>query len=141
MTTLTLIDKAFYLKKCIPFHSLNLNLLLAIADKFSISHYKANETIFDCGTEGNRLFFIYSGQVSVTSPNFSTEYTLKDLDFFGEESIFNHHPRGYRVITQTETKLLTLSRTHLYAILLECPSVSIGFLQNYAATIDFRLHK
>jgi CRP/FNR family transcriptional regulator, cyclic AMP receptor protein len=138
MKNLTLIDKAFFLKRSIVFNTLDLDLLLAIADKVLLIAYHPGEYIFSLEEHANRMYFIISGEVAIYTQNHQLIARLGSGDFFGEESLFNDQPRGYSAFCSTETNLLTLSRTNLYTIISECPSVALGFLKSYTAELTFR---
>lgn len=138
MKRLTLIDKAFLLKRTIPFSALDLDLLLTIADKLGLVMFDPGDYIFFEEEEANRMYFIVKGQVHIQGAQKKHLYTLESGDFFGEESLFNNKPRGYSAFTPIETYVLTLSRTNLYAIISECPSVAVGFLQVYASAFSLR---
>lgn len=131
MKRLTLIDKAFFLKKTPLFQSLDLDLLLPIADKLALQTYDANEKVFHTGEEGSRMYFLLKGTIQLYDLNNQLLYKIEESGFFGEEAIFNEKKRGYTALTQEECVLLTLSRTHLLTIISECPSVAISFLQIY----------
>ena len=138
MKALTLIDKAFLLKRTAIFSALDLDLLLTIADKLGLVVAEPGEVIFFAGEEANRMYFIVKGQVEIRAKAQQVIDTLEPGDFFGEESLFNNKPRGYEAFTPVETHVLTLSRTNLYTIISECPSVAVGFLQVYTAALHFR---
>jgi CRP/FNR family cyclic AMP-dependent transcriptional regulator len=138
MKRLTLIDKAFLLKNTILFGALDLDLLLAIADKLGVVKLDPGDHIFLAHEEANRMYFIIKGQVDIRSPESQPICSLGVGDFFGEESLFNDKPRAYEAFSPTETYLLTLSRTNLYTIISECPAVAIGFLQVYTSAVTFR---
>lgn len=138
MKRLTLIDKAFLLKKTALFSSLDLDLLLTIADKLNAVAYDAGENIFVVNEEANRLYLIYKGEVEIRDKEHRPLSKLTATDFFGEESLFNDRLRGYEAISQTDTQLMTLSRTNLFTIISECPSVAVSFLQIYTSALDFR---
>jgi CRP/FNR family transcriptional regulator, cyclic AMP receptor protein len=138
MKALTLIDKAFLLKRTPLFSALDLDLLLTIADKLGFVTYEANDDIFVANEEANRMYFIVKGHVEIRNPSKQPICRLHNGDFFGEESLFNDKPRGYIAHTLAETHLLTLSRTNLYTIISECPSVAVGFLQVYTSNMSFR---
>lgn len=138
MKRLTLIDKAFLLKRTPLFGALDLDLLLSIADKLGVATFDEDDFVFFANEEANRMYFIVKGQVAIRSSSSTQICTLKDTDFFGEESLFNSKPRGYEALCLTDTTLLTLSRTNLYSIISECPSVAVGFLQVYASAVQFR---
>ena len=141
MKHLTLIDKAFLLKRTAPFATLDLDLLLTIANKLGLVIFDPDDDIFVIGEEANRMYFIVKGQVEIQDINRQTLYTLGTGDFFGEEALFNNKPRGYAAFAPIETHVLTLSRTNLYTIISECPSVAVGFLQVYAAHFPLRPFK
>lgn len=138
MKRLTLIDKAFLLKRTPLFSALDLDLLLTIADKLGYVLFDPGDYIFVVEEEANRMYFIVKGQVKIQSANKEVICTLGNGDFFGEESLFNNKPRAYAAFTSVETKVLTLSRTNLYTIISECPSVAVGFLQVYTSVLQFR---
>lgn len=140
MKPLTLIDKAFLLKRTILFGSLDLDLLLAIADKLPVVKFDPNDFIFVANEEANRMYFIIKGQVEIRASNQLIE-TLRAGDFFGEESLFNDKPRAYEAFAPIEIYVMTLSRTNLYAIISECPSVAVGFLRVYTSAVTFRPFK
>lgn len=137
MKRLTLIDKAFFLKKTPLFSSLDLDLLLTIADKLSLIVFEDKEDIFVLDEDANRMYFIVKGEVEIILNNRSLGM-LQTGDFFGEESLFNNKPRSYTAKAKNKTHVMTLSRTNLYTIISECPSVAVGFLQVYASNMDFR---
>lgn len=138
MKHLTLIDKAFLLKRSPLFSSLDLNLLLAIADKLGAIAFKKGHDIFVMREEAHRLYFILQGKITILSADNHSICTLEQGEFFGEESLFNHQPRGYTARAETDVQLLFLSRTNLYSIIQECPAVALGFLQVYTQAMNFR---
>lgn len=138
MSKITLIDKAFFLKRTPLFNGLDLDLLLAIADKLQVATFEKGETVFAINEEAFRMYFIVKGSVEIRDARRNVLATLKREEFFGDESLFNDKGRAYEVFCKTETTLLTLSRTNLLAIISECPSVAVGLLQAYASLATFR---
>lgn len=138
MTKLTLIDRAFLLKKTPLFSALDLDLVLAIADKWQVMSFDPDTTIFGINEEAYRLYFIVQGTVEVRSSESKIITLLKPEEFFGEEALFSDKPRAYEAISKTEAVLLALSRTNLFTVISECPSVAVGLLQAYAAVTPFR---
>lgn len=141
MKPLTLIDKALLLKRTPLFSSLSLDLLLSISDRLTLIAFQNNDCIFLANEEANRLYFIVNGTVEIHSPEGAAIATLGNGDFFGEESLFNHQPRAYSAYTPIQTEVLTLSKTNLYSIISECPSVALGFLHVYALSFPNRFLK
>jgi CRP/FNR family transcriptional regulator, cyclic AMP receptor protein len=126
------IEKAFFLKKLKLFAELDLEILLSIAEKLHEDDYDKSETIFSRGQVANRIYFIAKGEVEIEGKR------LKELDYFGDESLFNDRPRDYAAIARTDALLLTLSRSHLLSIISECPSVAIALLQAYSQQLSSR---
>lgn len=138
MKPLTLIDKAFLLKKNILFTSLDIDLLLTIGDKMEVEEYKKGAKIFEIGQDGNRLYIIVEGIILIKNQQQTTLAELTSLDTFGDEAVLSEKPRAYDAVCHTDTLLLTLSQSHLLAILAECPSVSAALLEAYASVTKFR---
>ncbi len=138
MKPLSLIEKAFFLKKVKPFSELDLDLLLAIAEKLYYDEYDANERVFSHGQAANRMYLIVRGSVEIDDAKMRPLYQIGNGDFFGDESLFNEQPRSYGAICKTDTELLTVSRSHLLSIISECPSVAVSLLQCYAQQLPCR---
>jgi CRP/FNR family transcriptional regulator, cyclic AMP receptor protein len=145
MTELTLIEKAFFLKKTKLFSELDLDLVLAIADKAELRTVEDKELVFASNQDAHCLYVLVSGKVAiiddVTSDEPQTIATIQPLDFFGDESLFNREPRGYTAEARGSTELLLISRSHLTEIMLECPQVALALIRAYAALTAFRARK
>lgn len=133
----SLIEKAFFLKKSKLFSPLDLEILLAIAEKLYEDDYDKNETVFAPGQVANRVYIIYTGSVDISLGDIKLK-KLTTGDFFGDESLFNDQSRGYTAICNQDTLLLTLSRSHLLSIITECPSVAVTLLQYYSQKLPCR---
>lgn len=137
MKQINLIDKTFLLKKSYLFGNLDLDLLLTISDKMESVFYKKGITCLKVGGVANKMYLITEGTVIIKD----RKEGLVEIgvgDFFGDEAIFNERPRAYEVICATDVSLLALSRSHLFSIISECPSVAINLLKVYTSPIDFR---
>lgn len=134
----SLIEKAFFLKKIPLFNELELELLLAIAEKLHEDDYDADEKIFGFGQVANRLYFIVRGTVKIFDEKSRLLAELNNDQYFGDESLFNERARAYSAICKTDTLLLSLSRSHLLSIISECPSVAISLLQLYSGQLQCR---
>ncbi len=136
----SLIEKAFFLKKVRLFSDLELELLLAIAEKLHEDDYDAGEKIFIPGQVANRIYFIEEGSVQISDERLKPFSELSRGDYFGDESLFNEQPRCYAALAKTDSLFLTLSRSNLLSIISECPSVAVALLQAYSQQIPCR-HK
>lgn len=138
MKSLSLIEKAFFLKKVRLFAELDFELLLSVAEKLNDDDYDAQEKVFMTGQVANRIYFIVEGTVQLVDERMRPICDLGTSEFFGDESLFNESQRGYGAICKTDAMLLTLSRSHLLSIISDCPSVAISMLQSYASTLSCR---
>jgi CRP-like cAMP-binding protein len=134
----SLIEKAFFLKKSRLFNELELELLLAIAEKLHEDDYDAKEKIFSLAQVANRIYFIIQGKVEIFDDQSKFLCELTNGNYFGDESLFNEKPRTYSAICKTDTLLLSLSRSHLLSIISECPSVAVALLQSYSQQLSCR---
>ncbi len=137
MKQLSLIEKAFFLKKIELFSPLDLDLLLAISDKMSQDIYDHEECVFSVNQVANRMYLIAEGSVQITFKDFSLKKLEKGA-FFGDEALFNENPRTYSAICTSNTLFLTLSRTNLLTIISECPTVAVSLLKCYTKAISCR---
>lgn len=140
MKHFSLIEKAFFLKKVKIFVDLDLDLLLAIAEKLLYDEYDHKEQVFSIHQAANRMYIIYDGTVQILDQHMQTVCELNSGDFFGDESLFNEQPRSYFAVSKTNTRLFILSRSHLLSVISECPSVAVALLQSYAHPFSCR-HK
>ena len=134
----SLIEKAFFLKRVRLFSELDLELLLAIAEKIHEDDYDAGEKIFSSGQVANRIYLIAKGTVQILDEWMKPRAELGVGDYFGDESLFNDQPRTYTAVCKTDALFLTLSRSHLLSILSECPSVAVALLQSYSQQLPCR---
>lgn len=134
----SLIEKAFFLKKIRLFNELELELLLAIAEKLHEDDYDAGEKIFSVEQVANRIYFLVQGNVEIFDEKGRLLTSVTSGYYFGDESLFNEQPRAYSAICKVDTLLLSLSRSHLLSIISECPSVAIALLQSYSQKLPCR---
>lgn len=134
----SLIEKAFFLKKTRLFSDLDLEMLLAVAEKLHEDDYDQGEKVFNPGQVANRIYLIASGSVQIYDAERGAICNLSSGDYFGDESLFNERPRSYTAICNSDTLFLTLSRSHLLSIISECPSVAVTLLQAYSQELPCR---
>lgn len=138
MKALNVLDKAFLLKKTSLFASLDLDLLLTIADKMELLNFASEEKIFQSNQNASRMYLIVDGKVEILNKAHQSIAVLKPVEFFGDEGIFNEKPRSYTAVCTSNVLLLALSRSHLLSIIDECPNVAIALLEAYSQNIEFR---
>lgn len=138
MKNWNLIEKAFALKKSLLFAELDLDLLLAIADKMNISTFEQDEIIFPLHQEAHKMYLVVEGSVIIEDHKDKIIAILHCGELFGDESLFNDLPRAYTAKANQRVVLLTLSKTHLLTIISECPTVALSLLYAYTSNIGFR---
>lgn len=141
MNKLTLIDRAFFLKRLPIFSTLDLDILLAIADKLHVVNFEAGEMIFGFNEDAHRMYFIVKGSVEIRNEEQLSIAQLEQDDYFGEEALFNEQPRSYEAISQSDSTVMALSKTNLLSIISECPGVAVSLLKAYASNTPFRRRK
>lgn len=138
MKQLNLVEKAFFLKKTALFCNLDLDLLIAIADKMNQDIYDPKETVFEYDQRASRMYLIVSGCIGLYDENQNLLAKLKEEEFFGDEALFNDTPRTYSAICETKTLFLTLSKPNLMNVISECPQIAISLMQFYAKNTPCR---
>ncbi|WP_213358362.1 cyclic nucleotide-binding domain-containing protein [Chlamydiifrater phoenicopteri] len=135
---MNLIDKAFLLKKTSFFSSLDMDVLLAIADRTDNLTFKPKSEIFEVGQPGFSLYIIAEGTVTIRGASKEILDELKPEECFGEESLFNNRFREYSALAKTFVRVLALSKGQFLSILEECPSVALSILELYSKQVSFR---
>lgn len=132
------IEKAFLLKKTFLFADLNLEHLLAIANKIDVQILDKNEYIFKNKQSALHIYIIAKGNIQLLDENNQILIELSEGDLFGDEALFNDQIHQYQAKCITKCHLLTLTKKHLTAIISECPTVAINLLEAFAKQITFR---
>jgi len=110
------------------FNSMDGVLLAALANSFVTERYAEDETIFEEGEAGYKLYIVVRGQVEVLTTGPTGEERqlalLRDGDYFGEMALLEDIPR-----TATVRTLLTLEREQFNNLLSNVPDLRLAFEQ------------
>lgn len=136
--TLSMVEKAFLLKKTDLFSGTDLDLLLAVAENLAILSCEKGSSVFKNGQKARRLYFLIEGCVEVANERNHTLAVLHPVDYFGDEALFSDTTRAYSVHCMKDSLMLTLSRSNLFHLIEECPWVALTFLRHYSASAGFR---
>ena len=91
--------------------------------------YNRDEIIFTEGDQGNVMFFIISGTVSISRKK-QIIRTMKRGDYFGEMSMLLNSPRTATVKTlEDNTRIVVISQDNFETILKESPDVVLTILK------------
>lgn len=94
---------------------------------------RLNDTIFWVGDDGDTLFVVETGRVSITAPDERGDHIVLDTlgpgAVFGEISLLDGGPRTATVRAIADVSLLALRRDAFHAFLRQRPEVAIDILQ------------
>lgn len=132
----TLVEKAFLLKRNSLFQSLDLDLLLILAEKAEFITAQKGAVLFEFGQETNQMYLIIEGSVEISSTQ--PLALLFKHAAFGDESLFNQKPHAYRALCMENCSFLVLSRNHILGIVEQSPSFALSLLEIYTKNIDYQ---
>lgn len=120
------------------FQGLDEAQLAHVITRFVPVRYKADEVIFQQGTQGNNFYIIFEGSVRLSHIERQKEThvdVLSEGDYFGEEALLFDRPRLFSVKTVEPSLLLRLDREAFFELLSRFPQLR----SNLSATADSRL--
>lgn len=138
MKNYTLLDKAFLLKRTPLFASLELDLLVSIADKLGKVIFAPSECLFAVGDTATRLYLLVEGKVAIYNKDGVLITHLTPVDLFGEEALFTDGLRRYRAESEREVLTFVLAPSQVMTIMAECPSVATALIRLFAEQTPFR---
>lgn len=94
--------------------------------------YQKNQTVFREGETGNDLFYVISGKIAIKHGD-TTLRNLSPGGYFGEMAFLTGAPRTANALVESDTaQLVVISPENLETLMLEEPSVALGFLKEMA---------
>ncbi|MCH8801279.1 MAG: ATP-binding cassette domain-containing protein [Chloroflexi bacterium] len=115
------------------FHGMDGVLLAALANNFMTERFDEDETIFEEGEAGYKMYIVVRGQVEVLTTGPTGEErrlaVLRDGDYFGEMALLEDIPRTATVRARAPTILLTLEREQFNHLLSSVPDLRLAFEQ------------
>ncbi|HRW58348.1 MAG TPA: cyclic nucleotide-binding domain-containing protein [Chlamydiales bacterium] len=141
MKTLSIIEKALFLKKMHLFQEIDIDLLISISEKGSQDFYTIGEIVFDIGEIASQIFIILSGSITLLDSENQPICELSKYSYFGEEAVLSNQIRQYKAIATSEVSILTFSKVHLKSILIQCPTVALLILENFAKNLICKYKK
>jgi small-conductance mechanosensitive channel/CRP-like cAMP-binding protein len=97
--------------------------LRAIADAAKVHIYSRGETILRHGTEGDSMFVVHEGRVSVRVDDDEVA-RLEPGDFFGEMALLTGEARAADVVAATDVVAVEIAKDALAPILLDHPDLA-----------------
>jgi CRP-like cAMP-binding protein len=132
MQTISTLERVLILREIPIFAALTPEDLQRIAQIAREQWYPPGAVICRQGEEGDVMFVIVTGQVSITSGAEGSEQVLAERgagEFLGEMAIIDPAPRSAGMIAKSETRVLAIEGEAFKAILRERPEVSLAVLQ------------
>lgn len=118
----------------------SINRLINMAE---IHEHAAGDLIVEEGTEGDAIFLLYQGEVSVSNDCDSGRIHLATLRnsgaFFGEIALVDPGPRSATVTAETSAVLLSIELSVLEEFLVGDPQAHVVILGNIARVLAQRL--
>lgn len=127
-----IIEKTVHLHSNPLFSGIEPTRLSALAEQTVLQVFKSGDVIFEEGSDGDQLFLILAGRVSVERAGPEGPVVLQVLgpaNCFGEMAIFERAPRSATARAESDARLLSLSRRDVMRIGRENPDVYEAFLR------------
>lgn len=108
------------MSKSSVFHVLREDEREAISSLVQPKKFKTGDIIMKEGTDGDEMFFVKTGRVSITSERGLSKIAVKELsagDFFGEMAMLSGKKRSATVQAVTDVEVFSLKRTDAAKVL------------------------
>jgi CRP/FNR family cyclic AMP-dependent transcriptional regulator len=93
--------------------------------------YKAGETIFKEGDDGEMLYVVIEGEVDIVINNKVVE-TVAVGGMFGEGALIINEPRSATAIAKTDCRLVPVSQKRFLFLVQETPFFALQVMQTLA---------
>lgn len=123
-----LVEKVILLKSTDIFKNTPEQELIDIAYIMQEIEIEPGTTLFNKGDEGNSLYLIYKGSVSIHDGAHQFA-VLSQNEMFGELSLLDAEPRSASATAITECGLLKLSQEPFYEVLMQNSKVLKGIMR------------
>lgn len=123
-----LIEKVLILKSSDTFRDTAESELVELAEVLKEEFYEPQSTIFEKGSAGNCMYFIYKGKVRIHDGD-HTLAILGEQDILGELSILDAESRSASATTMEDCILLKLEQEPFYEIMMNNIDVLKGILK------------
>lgn len=114
------------LKKIPLFEELTEEDHAEIIKRITLEYYPANQTLFEQGGMGDKLYILKSGMVKIFHPEDPDNAIamLGPNEFFGEMALFEDRPRSASAVTTEESEVFLLNKTDFYELVLKNQSIA-----------------
>lgn len=129
------------------FAEVPLDLRRPLAEKFSEESFSASQTVFSEGDDGDALYFVAEGRVTIQKTVdkkkglFKTLSILGPGDFFGEMALLEKAPRWASAVAQSPTLLLSLPAEEFRSWLSADAKVPLRLFLPFVQSLNVRLRQ
>ena len=131
------------LKDLAVFSSLTDNEMQAVAEICSVQEIKANEVIFEEGSQADKLFIVAQGcikvYIKVTENVDEILVTLRQGGIFGELAVLSEEYRNSSARAVEDTKLLSINRDNFKKLLSKRPAIGKKMLDIFVQRLADKL--
>ncbi|HPB81158.1 MAG TPA: diguanylate cyclase [Spirochaetota bacterium] len=133
-----------FLKTVGMFSSLKMSELHLVSQRLELMRCKQGGEVFRAKDEGNELFIIKTGSISVriyVQDGTEKEIALlREGEFFGEMAIFENAPRSATCIAAEDSELLRLDKEDFFSLMKYFPHAAINVMKNMLNKTTDRLN-
>lgn len=126
------IEKILFLKRISIFNSLSSYELRMIAEVLTEEEFVAGEILFYEGQEGDCMYLVMNGKISIytgTPPKIKTLKIFERGDFFGEMGLYDDKPRSASALAKEASCVLVLRKSDFCELIAEYPQVALGIMK------------
>lgn len=126
-------ERILMVKRSPIFSEVNTEDLRIVAREMEEASYFSGDRIFNIDEYGDHMYIIERGKVGISLQSIKkpTEYiaTMDAGECFGEMNLLDELPRSASAHAIEDTKLLSLEKTKLRALIINYPQLSMGMLK------------
>jgi CRP-like cAMP-binding protein len=127
------------LRETALFRETDLQRLKVVAMVGDRLRYRAGETIFRRGDDGDAAYVVLAGAVDVVMPTPAGETAIARLgrgELFGEIAVLCDRPRISGIVAAEETEVLRLERDTLTGLMADLPGLSLRMIRMLAGRLE-----
>ncbi|HSG42097.1 MAG TPA: cyclic nucleotide-binding domain-containing protein [Anaerolineales bacterium] len=139
--TLSTIERVFLLQGSELFQQIPAQEMVSVAQLCQEVTFKKGERFIEAGDEGDCLYILASGEVSIEVKGHGQVDNGKAGDVIGEMSIISSKPRAASCVALTDITALRITRTDFRSLMEENSAVTLSILEVIVNRHDDTLQK
>jgi len=139
--TLSTIERVFLLQGSELFQQIPAQELVAIAQLCQEVTFKSGERLIQAGDDGDCLYILATGQVSIVVEGHGQVNLSKEGDVIGEMAIISNRPRAASCVALTDITALRINRLDFRSLMEENSTITLSVLEVIVNRLDDTLQK